>query len=79
MLINFFLPSSVLTELRRNVIEAFEHQLLTIRDLDKHDEPNACNIPVLGSHNINPSKYKKFPYLYNVSNSKQEHFTQSKV
>lgn len=70
----FFLPSSVLTELRRNVIEAFEHQLLKIRDLDKHNEPNACNIPVLGNHNINPSKYKKFPYLYNVSNSKARAF-----
>lgn len=71
----FFLPSSVLAELRRNVVGRLDEQVrgmkrMTIHRLSVHEEISDKS----RFSSVNPSQYEKFPYLYNISNDAARRF-----
>lgn len=86
-----FIPSSMLADLRRNAIEAYEMQHAA-----NHTEVSSANDELAGTcaieantiaepaaEGVTSSKldwqpeYKKYPYTYNISNSKASAFYQS--
>ena len=71
----FFLPSSVLAELRRNVVGRLDEQVrgmkrMTIHRLSVHEEISDKS----RFSSVNPSQYEKFPDLYNISNDAARRF-----
>ena len=64
----YFVPSSVLAELRRSAIESFARQSLLVEEADTLKKQCSDSTNVAAFQYINPSQYKRFPYLYNVSN-----------
>ena len=64
----YFVPSSVLAELRRSAIESFARQSLFVEEADTLKKHGSDSTNVAAFQYINPSQYKRFPYLYNVSN-----------
>lgn len=64
----YFVPSSVLAELRRSAIESFARQSLLVEEADTLKKHGSDSTNVAAFQYINPSQYKRFPYLYNVSN-----------
>ena len=66
-----FIPSSLLTELRRKAIQALEQQLV-----QKQERP-ATELAVKkteGVETVMPKAYKAYPYLYNISNHLSKRF-----
>lgn len=67
----YFIPSSILAELRRDAIEQFasldlakaigKHNLST--EKNESDKVNSANFSY-----INPKNYERYPYLYNIAN-----------
>lgn len=67
----YFIPSSILAELRRDAIEQFasldlakaigKHNLST--ENNESDKVNSANFSY-----INPKNYERYPYLYNIAN-----------
>ena len=64
----YFVPSSVLAELRRSAIESFARQSLLVEEADRLKKHGSDSTNVVAFQYINPSQYKRFLYLYNVSN-----------
>lgn len=66
-----FIPSSLLTELRRKAIQALEQQLV------QKQERLATELAVKkteGVETVMPKAYKAYPYLYNISNHLSKRF-----
>ena len=66
-----FIPSSLLTELRRKAIQVLEQQLV-----QKQERP-ATELAVKkteGVETVMPKAYKAYPYLYNISNHLSKRF-----
>ena len=59
-----FIPSSALAELRRETIELFHESLMKVLYDNPSDEISETGNPLVHA----PSEYRKFPYLYNISN-----------
>ena len=59
-----FIPSSALAELRRETIELFHESLMKALYDNPSDEILETGNPLIHA----PSEYRKFPYLYNISN-----------
>lgn len=70
----FFIPSSVLAELRRSAIESFALQPLLVEETKLQQVYDLKNKKASAFEYINPSQYKRFPYLYNVSNRAAQAF-----
>ena len=83
---NYFIPNSVLSEIRRDLIETATEGIQNIvdRSLVKGVVEEIFSAPYLlnqaGEHELNPEKfvwqpaYGKWPYLYNIANRSAEHF-----
>ncbi|MBF1385688.1 peptidase U32 family protein [Prevotella aurantiaca] len=70
----FFIPSSVLAELRRSAIESFALQPLLVEETKLQQVYDLKIKKASAFEYINPSQYKRFPYLYNVSNRAAQAF-----
>lgn len=83
---NYFIPNSVLSEIRRDLIETATEGIQNIvdRSLVKGVVEEIFSAPYqlnqAGEHELNPEKfvwqpaYGKWPYLYNIANRSAEHF-----
>ena len=83
---NYFIPNSVLSEIRRDLIETATEGIQNIvdRSLVKGVVEEIFSAPYLlnqaGEHELNPEEfvwqpaYGKWPYLYNIANRSAEHF-----
>lgn len=83
---NYFIPNSVLSEIRRDLIETATEGIQNIvdRSLVKGVVEEIFSAPYqlnqAGEHELNPEKfvwqpaYGKWPYLYNIANCSAEHF-----
>lgn len=83
---NYFIPNSVLSEVRRALIERATEGIQNIvdRSLVKGVVEEIFSAPYqlnqAGEHELNPEKfvwhpaYGKWPYLYNIANRSAEHF-----
>lgn len=73
----FFVPSSELADLRRNVVERFAQlSLVDTKEKSNHtiQAPNDSGTARNDFGCVNPSQYRHFPYLYNISNKKARAF-----
>lgn len=83
---NYFIPNSVLSEIRRGLIETATEGIQNIvdRSLVKGVVEEIFSAPYqlnqAGEHELNPEEfvwqpaYGKWPYLYNIANRSAEHF-----
>ena len=83
---NYLIPNSVLSEIRRDLIETATEGIQNIvdRSLGKGVVEEIFSAPYqlnqAGEHELNPEKfvwqpaYGKWPYLYNIANCSAEHF-----
>ena len=83
---NYFIPNSVLSEIRRDLIETATEEIQNIvdRSLVKGVVEEIFSAPYqlnqAGEHELNPEEfvwqpaYGKWPYLYNIANRSAEHF-----
>ena len=83
---NYFIPNSVLSEIRRDLIETATEGIQNIvdRPLVKGVMEEIFSAPYqlnqAGEHELNPENfvwqpaYGKWPYLYNIANRSAEHF-----
>lgn len=83
---NYFIPNSVLSEIRRDLIETATEGIQNIvdRSLVKGVMEEMFSAPYqlnqAGEHELNPEEfvwqpaYGKWPYLYNIANRSAEHF-----
>lgn len=83
---NYFIPNSVLSEIRRDLIETATEGIQNIvdRSLVKGVMEEIFSAPYqlnqAGEHELNPEDfvwqpaYGKWPYLYNIANRSAEHF-----
>lgn len=83
---NYFIPNSVLSEIRRDLIETATEGIQNIvdRSLVKGVVEEIFSAPYqlnqAGEHELNPEEfvwqpaYGKWPYLYNIANRSAEHF-----
>ncbi len=73
---NYFIPSSMLADWRRQVIDklqiALPQQISVQMDARRNDKCNKKNIKKLTWQ----PEYKKFPYIYNIANSVAQSFYQ---
>lgn len=70
-----FIPNSVLTEMRRTVLQSLDEQILSIPRISiqrTNEETRQVKQPSFTA--VNPSEYAKFPYLYNISNAAAREF-----
>lgn len=70
----FFIPSSVLAELRRNVVERFSKLSLVSKAIVSPVKVAKPSERMRNFTYVNPSQYEKFPYLYNISNREARAF-----
>ena len=78
---SFFIPNSLLAELRRKTVAALtekgqnasydSHAATRLHRFDKDGTTTGQDISI---QDTTPSEYSKFPYLYNISNSMSRHF-----
>ena len=83
---NYFIPNSVLSEIRRDLIAAVTEGIQNIVDgsLEKGFMDELFSSPYrldqVGEHELSPEEfvwqpaYGKWPYLYNIANRSAEHF-----
>ena len=65
----YFIPSSILAELRRMVVEELDKQILNMQRMTIYRK----SVDKVSDHKphismVNPSQYQQLPYLYNISN-----------
>ena len=65
----YFVPSSILAELRRMVVEELDKQILDRQRMTIHRK----SVNKVSDHKphitvVNPAQYQQMPYLYNISN-----------
>ena len=65
----YFIPSSILAELRRMVVEELDKQILNRQRMTIHRK----SVDKVSDHKphitvVNPGQYQQMPYLYNISN-----------
>ena len=65
----YFIPSSILAELRRMVVEELDKQILNRQRMTIHRK----SVDKVSEHKphitvVNPAQYQQMPYLYNISN-----------
>ena len=65
----YFIPSSVLAELRRKVIEALDKRVMGMQRVTIHRK-SVGKVSDKKPHvtMVNPAQYQQMPYLYNISN-----------
>ena len=68
----YFVPSSLLAELRRTAVDQLESQLKQAKQ--NAPEANVHNQPSSNVENIVPKAYKAHSYLYNISNHLSKQF-----
>ena len=68
----YFVPSSLLAELRRTAVDQLESQLKQAKQTAS--ETNVHNQPSSNVENIVPKAYKAHSYLYNISNHLSKQF-----
>ena len=71
----YFIPSSILAELRRMVIEELDKQILNMQRMTIHRK----SVDKVSDHKphismVNPAQYQQLPYLYNISNEAARKF-----
>ena len=71
----YFIPSSILAELRRMVVEELDKQILNMQRVMIHRK----SVDKVSDHKphismVNPSQYQQLPYLYNISNDAARKF-----
>ena len=71
----YFIPSSLLAELRRMVVEELDKQILNMQRVTIHRK----SVDKVSDHKphismVNPSQYQQLPYLYNISNDAARKF-----
>ena len=65
----YFIPSSILAELRRMVVEELDKQILNMQRMTIYRK----SVDKVSDHKphitvVNPAQYQQMPYLYNISN-----------
>ena len=71
----YFIPSSILAELRRMVVEELDKQILNMQRITIHRK----SVNKVSDHKphismVNPAQYQQLPYLYNISNDAARKF-----
>ena len=71
----YFIPSSILAELRRMVVEELDKQILNMQRVTIHRK----SVDKVSDHKphismVNPTQYQQLPYLYNISNDAARKF-----
>ena len=71
----YFIPSSILAELRRMVVEELDKQILNMQRMTIHRK----SMDKVSDHKphismVNPAQYQQLPYLYNISNDAARKF-----
>ena len=71
----YFIPSSMLAELRRMVIEELDKQVMNMQRMTIHrNTKSKLSEPKPQFSMVNPSQYQQLPYLYNISNDAARKF-----
>ena len=71
----YFIPSSILADLRRIVIENLDKQVMHMRRMTIHRKSKEKQSdPKLNFSMVNPAQYQQLPYLYNISNDAARKF-----
>ena len=71
----YFIPSSILAELRRMVVEELDKQILNMQRVTIHrksEDKVSDHKPHISM--VNPAQYQQLPYLYNISNDAARKF-----
>ena len=71
----YFIPSSILAELRRMVVEELDKQILNMPRVTIHrksEDKVSDHKPHISM--VNPAQYQQLPYLYNISNDAARKF-----
>ena len=71
----YFIPSSILSDLRRIVIENLDKQVMHMQRMAIHRKSKEKQSdPKLNFSMVNPAQYQQLPYLYNISNDAARKF-----
>ena len=71
----YFIPSSMLAELRRMVIEELDKRVMNMQRMTIHrNTKRKLSEPKPQFSMVNPSQYQQLPYLYNISNDAARKF-----
>ena len=71
----YFIPSSMLAELRRMVIEELDKQVMNMQRMTIYrNTKRKLSEPKPQFSMVNPSQYQQLPYLYNISNDAARKF-----
>ena len=71
----YFIPSSMLAELRRMVIEELDKQVMNMQRMTIYrNTKRKLSEPKPHFSMVNPSQYQQLPYLYNISNDAARKF-----
>ena len=71
----YFIPSSILADLRRIVIENLDKQIMHMQRMTIHRKSKEKQSdPKLNFLMVNPAQYQQLPYLYNISNDAARKF-----
>ena len=71
----YFIPSSILADLRRIVIENLDKQVMHMQRMTIHRKSKEKQSdPKLNFSMVNPAQYQQLPYLYNISNDAARKF-----
>ena len=74
---SYFIPSSILAELRRKVVEELDTQVQQMKRVVTYRQSNDKGQGVQKRQQfslVNPSQYNELPYLYNISNDAARKF-----
>lgn len=74
---SYFIPSSILAELRRKVVEQLDTQVQQMKRVVTHRQTNDKGQGLRKRQQfslVNPSQYNELPYLYNISNDAAREF-----
>jgi peptidase, U32 family len=74
---SYFIPSSILAELRRKVVEELDTQVQQMKRVVTHRQTNDKGQGLRKRQQfslVNPSQYNELPYLYNISNDAARKF-----
>ena len=74
---SYFIPSSILAELRRKVVEQLDTQVQQMKRVVTHSQTNDKGQGIRKRQQfslVNPSQYNELPYLYNISHDAARKF-----
>ena len=74
---SYFIPSSILAELRRKVVEQLDTQVQQMKRVVTHRQTNDKGQGIRKRQQfslVNPSQYNELPYLYNISHDAARKF-----